>query len=74
MKTLELTFVSEGDKRVRITVDEPADSLDPAQVKAAMDEIIASDVFVDTDGNGLVAAYSARIVERNVTPIEIEID
>lgn len=73
MKTLELSFLSEADKTVRITIDQPVDPIEPAQVKAAMVEMIASNVFLDSDGNRLTEAKSARIIERNVTPIEIEI-
>ncbi|WP_062108658.1 DUF2922 domain-containing protein [Bacillus niameyensis] len=72
MKTLELSFLSEMEKTVRITIDQPVEPIDPAQVKAAMDSIIAANVFLDTDGNALTEARSARIIERNVTPIEIE--
>lgn len=71
METLELTFVTEAGKNLRITIDNPVSPLDPAQVKQAMEEIIAANVFVDVEGNGLVEAKSARIVARQVTPIEI---
>ncbi|GIN58977.1 hypothetical protein J8TS2_32960 [Lederbergia ruris] len=71
MKVLELNFSSEEGKNVRITVDEPVDPIEAEQVKDAMDEILAADIFLDTDGNPLTEAKSARIVDKTVTTIDI---
>ena len=71
MKVLELSFLSEAGKNVRITVDEPVDGLEEEQVKDAMGVILAANIFLDTDSNPLKEAKSARIVTKTVTTIDI---
>ncbi|CAM3857204.1 DUF2922 domain-containing protein [Mesobacillus thioparans] len=69
-KTLELQFATDLGKIAKLTVDNPTEPVDPAAVKLAMEQIIASNAFVPTNGT-LVAVDSARIVERNVTDYEL---
>lgn len=70
MKTLELRFENEEGKNVTISLDSPIEPVDPAAINAAMDEIIAQNAF-DSSGGELVAKIGARVVERNVTIIEL---
>lgn len=70
MKKLELLFENEEGKTVTYALDEPVDPSDEAAINAAMDEIIAQDVF-QTSGGDIVKKKGARIVERTVTEIEI---
>ncbi|MCJ8010102.1 DUF2922 domain-containing protein [Lederbergia wuyishanensis] len=74
MKVLELNFLSAEGKTSKLTVDKPLEPVNPAQVKEAMENIIASNVFLDTDGNPFVEAKSARLVERNVEEIDIDFE
>lgn len=67
-KTLQLNFTTAAGKQTSLTVDEPKDGLTPSEVEAAMQQIIASGVFV-VDGSPLETAKGARIVERNVTEL-----
>ncbi|MEH7886651.1 DUF2922 domain-containing protein [Bacillus sp. JJ1609] len=69
-KTLELQFVTDLGKTTKLTVDNPKEPIDPAVVKLAMDQIIASNAFQSNYGT-LVSVSSARVVERNVTEYEI---
>lgn len=69
-KTLELLFVTENGKQARLTVEQPIEPIDPAVVKAAMEQIIASNAFYSTNGN-FTAVGGARVVERNVTDYEL---
>ncbi|MFB6468817.1 DUF2922 domain-containing protein [Cytobacillus sp. Hz8] len=69
-KTLELQFTTDLGKSLTISVDAPKEPVDPVQVKQAMEEIIAANVFYGSNGK-TVAAKGARIVERNVTDYEI---
>ncbi len=69
-KTLELQFGTDLGKTARMTVDNPIEPVDTAALKAAMEEIIASNAFFSTNGS-LVSVAGARIVERNVTEYEI---
>ena len=70
MKTLELRFENEEGKIVTISLDSPVEPADPIAVSAAMDEIISQNAF-ESSGGELVGKVSARIVERNVTEIEL---
>ncbi|MBS4219616.1 DUF2922 domain-containing protein [Bacillus sp. FJAT-49711] len=74
MKVLELNFLSEEGKTSKLTIDQPIEPVDPAQVKAAMESIIASNVFLDSDGNPFFKVKSARLVERNVEEIDIDLE
>lgn len=73
MKRLELLFENEEGRTVTFTLDEPIDPADPAAVNAAMDEVLAQNVFESSGGN-LVKKKGARIVERTVTDIDIDVD
>lgn len=70
MKTLELKFVNEQNKQVTVTLEQPIEPADPVVIEAAMDAIIAENVFFSAGGD-LVGKHSARIVERNVFDIEM---
>lgn len=67
-KNLEMIFQNSAGKNARISVADPKDNLTPAEVQAAMDTILAKNIF-DTTGGDIVKAISARIVTRDVTEI-----
>ncbi|MBX9974707.1 DUF2922 domain-containing protein [Cytobacillus firmus] len=69
-KSLEMTFLSELGKPTKLSVDNPIEPIDPAAVKAAMEQIIAANAFVGNGGD-LITADSVRLVERNVTDYEL---
>ncbi|UTE73538.1 DUF2922 domain-containing protein [Rossellomorea marisflavi] len=69
-KALELIFRNEMGKLATISVIGPKEPVDPAAVKAAMEDLIAKDVF-GSSGGSLVSIEGARIVERNVTDYEL---
>ena len=64
-KTLQLNFTTTGGKQTSLTVDEPKAGLTSAEVEAAMQEIINSQVF-KVDGHFLANVKGARIIERTV--------
>ncbi|CAM3572105.1 hypothetical protein GCM10009865_09670 [Aeromicrobium ponti] len=69
-KTLEMTFLSDMGKPSKLTIDNPKEPIDPAAVKAAMDQIIAANAF-DGNGGDFVQPQGARLLERNVTEYEL---
>ncbi|MHC0037512.1 DUF2922 domain-containing protein [Pseudoneobacillus sp. C159] len=69
-RTLELQFGTLTGGSTRITIESPIEPVEPAKVKAAMNSIIAADIFTSPSGN-LVSIKGARLVERNVTDYEI---
>ncbi|TKC18780.1 DUF2922 domain-containing protein [Robertmurraya kyonggiensis] len=68
-KQLEMQFVTEIGQTT-ITLEAPKEPIDPVAVKAAMDEVVASEAFYSAKGK-LVAVKGARLIDRNVTEYEI---
>ena len=69
-KTLELVFITDLGKPARLSIEQPKEPIDPVAVKAAMDQIIASNAFYTVNGN-LATVSVARVIERNVTEHEL---
>lgn len=69
-KTLELQFLNTDGKTVKLNVDSPIEPIDPAAINAAMDVILASNIFLTTGGD-FVSKKGSRIVERTVTDIKL---
>ncbi|ARD46898.1 hypothetical protein SporoP37_01090 [Sporosarcina sp. P37] len=62
-KVLELTFLTADGKPVKLTVDEPREDLTTEQVESAMQQIIASNVFI-VEESPLAAIKGARTLLR----------
>ncbi len=69
-KSLELLFVTDIGKSARLSIESPKEPIDTAQVKQAMEQIIASNALFTTNGN-LAAVSGARVVDRNVVEYEL---
>ncbi|MFC7393026.1 DUF2922 domain-containing protein [Scopulibacillus cellulosilyticus] len=69
-KTLELLFTNQKGGTVNISLDEPVDPISPAVVNAAMDTIVSEGAFTSAGGD-LISKKGARVIERNVTDIEL---
>ncbi|MCK0471490.1 DUF2922 domain-containing protein [Halalkalibacter sp. APA_J-10(15)] len=69
-KRLELQFENEEGRLVTISVDDPIEPLDGELVAQSMNQVLAEDA-IESSGGNLVAIRGARIVERNVTEIEL---
>ncbi|MDH7577594.1 MAG: DUF2922 domain-containing protein [Bacillota bacterium] len=67
-KRLELIFQTAGGGRLRISVADPREDLTPAEVEAAMNTIIAKDIFTSRTGSA-TAIYGARIVSRDTVDL-----
>ncbi|KYD10652.1 DUF2922 domain-containing protein [Heyndrickxia sporothermodurans] len=67
MKTLELQFTTSENKTARISIEDPIEPVDTNKVKAAMEEIIASNVFVSSTGSAYTEIKGVRLIENNVT-------
>ncbi|MBD8006431.1 DUF2922 domain-containing protein [Bacillus norwichensis] len=72
MKTLELHFITGGDKTARITIEQPQEPVNSEDVKNAMQSIIASEVFIDSEGNKYEEMKAARLIERTVTEYSLD--
>jgi hypothetical protein len=69
-KVLELQFLNQEDKTVTIRLDAPVEPVDPAAVNAAMDTVIAQNIFNSAGGN-YTSKKGARIVDREVSDIDL---
>ncbi|MGF7184531.1 hypothetical protein GGQ84_000615 [Desulfitispora alkaliphila] len=67
---LEMIFTHSGGGRVTVPVQDPREDLTGEEVEQVMQEIIERGVF-EAAGADLVAIQSARIVTREVEPIEL---
>lgn len=69
-RTLELQFLTEEGKVVKLLIEDPKDTLTEAEISTAMDTIITANVFTSKGGR-YVGKKGARIIERQVTEIAI---
>lgn len=67
-KRLEMTFKNQKDKTSRMSLDNPREDVTDAEIKAAMETIVAANVFDTADGD-LVSIVSAKIVSTEVQEI-----
>lgn len=67
-EVLELIFTTANNKTKTVTVDAPLPNLSEAAVRAAMEQMIASDIFREADAP-IVGIKAARYVNRTVTSI-----
>lgn len=66
---LEMDFLDEFSKRLRISVDEPLEDLAQTEIESAMDEIISHNIFI-SNGVDLVSKEGARIIRTTVNEME----
>jgi len=70
-KSLVMTFLNAEGSRASINLPAVKDTITETEVSAAMDVVIATNVFTSSGGD-LVSKHSAQITERNVTPLEVK--
>ena len=68
---LSMTFINEEGAKANVSLSGIRDDLTQAEVSAAMDVIIAKNIF-QTGGGNLVAKHSAQITERTVTALVVK--
>ncbi len=65
-QTLKMSFVNQAGTKTTISLDNPKDTLTQAEVTAAMDQIIAKNIF-NSAGGDLVSKHSAEIIDTTTT-------
>jgi Protein of unknown function (DUF2922). len=70
-KSLVMTFLNQDGSRASITIPGVKDAVTEVEVSAAMDTVIAKNVFYSSGGD-LVSKHSAQITERNVTDLDVK--
>ncbi len=64
-KRLEMVFKNQKDKTSRLSLDNPREDVTESDIRAAMENIVATNVFETADGD-LVSVVLARIVSTDV--------
>jgi hypothetical protein len=72
VKTLELQFVTANKKSANVSIEEPIEPVDTVKVKAAMEQLIATNVFQNASGYAYTEIKGARLVDHNVTDYTIQ--
>lgn len=70
-KTLVMNFLNESGKKTAIRVNNVKEGVTEAEVKAAMDVILAKNVFATTGGD-LKVKDSAHIEDKNSTDLSVK--
>ena len=69
-KKLVMVFATNGEKNVSLSVDNPKASLKEAQIKSAMETIVAQNIFAP-NGEDLVKCVEAKIVNTNTDEYDL---
>ena len=69
-KKLVMVFATNGDRNVSLSVDNPKASLGEAQIKSAMETIVAQNIFAP-NGEDLVKCVEAKIVTTNTNEYDL---
>lgn len=70
-KTLVMNFLNEGGSKTAIRVNNVKDGITEAEVSAAMDVIIAKNIFTSTGGD-LKTKDSAELVDKTSTELTVK--
>ena len=70
-KTLVMNFLNEQGRKTAVRVNNIKDSLTDAEVTAAMDVIIAKNIFESTGGD-LKMKDSASVMDKNTTELTVK--
>ncbi len=66
---LEMDFLDGINKKFKLSLADPKDDLEEAEIEGAMDTILENNIFTSNNTN-LVRAVAARIIKTTVDTIE----
>ena len=69
-KRLVMTFKTDGDRKVSLVVDDPREDISESEIKAAMDLVIAKNIFAP-NGDDIVQAVDAKVVVTDTTAYDL---
>ncbi len=67
-KVLRMSFRNTEGRTVSINLREPVEPLDPAEVSACMDKVVAGNIF-NSSGGEIIAKVKAEKIETSVETI-----
>ena len=69
-KRLVMTFKTDGDRKVSLVVDDAREDISESEIKAAIDLVIAKNIFAP-NGDDIVQAVDAKVVVTDTTPYDL---
>ena len=69
-KKLMMTFKTDDDKKVSISVDDPRENITEAEVKTVMELILSKNIF-SISGASFVELVEAKVVETGTTEFDL---
>ncbi len=69
-KKLVMTFKTNDDKKVSLSVDNPREDITENEIKSAMELIVSKNVFAP-NGSDIVAVVEAKIVITDTTEYDL---
>ena len=69
-KKLVMTFLTDEDRKVSLSIEDPKGNVSETEIKTCMDLIIARDVFAP-NGEALVKAVEAKVVVTDTTNYDL---
>lgn len=69
-KRLVMTFLTDEDKKVSLSVDDPRPNVTESEIKSCMNLIVSNDIFVP-NGESLVKAVEAKVVVTDTTAYDL---
>lgn len=67
---LEMEFKNVEGKKFSLTIDDPREDVTEEEIRTAMDDIIARNIFYTTGGD-VVTPVAARVITTTVEELEI---
>ena len=71
-KRLVMTFKTDDDKKISLSVDDPREDVSEAEIKSAMDLVVSKNIFAP-GGCDIVEAIEAKVVVTDTTSYDLEL-
>ena len=71
-KRLVMTFKTDDDKKISLSVDDPREDVNEAEIKSAMDLVVSKNIFAP-GGADIVEAIEAKVVVTDTTSYDLEL-
>ena len=71
-KRLVMTFKTDDDKKISLSVDDPREDVSEAEIKSAMDLGVSKNIFTP-GGADIVEAIEAKVVVTDTTSYDLEL-
>ena len=70
---LVMTFISQDNSKVSLTIQDPKEDITEAEIKSAMELVVARNIFAP-NGIDLVSSLDAKVVVTETTPFDLVVE